>query len=283
MIHARNRRRLPLVMPATVHIRRSYTEARYGQLHVTTAYPSGGGFDERTPLLCIHPAGSSSRFFAALLPELGRDRSLYAVDLPGHGSSDGPEGEITIADLATVIAEFLDSLRVRTVDVAGSELGALVAIELALSKPQQVRRLVLSSVPHYKDSHNEQYTQHARGVMEAADGTHILKEWQRLQAACGTAASAEHLTDELADALHARRYLSTISHAMAEYPAAKRLAAVRQPGLLLRTDDAYGEHTQRAKSAYAQAALEELPGCGSAVYTQGGQRAVQLLRQFLDH
>lgn len=278
MIHARNRRRLPLVMPATVHIRRSYTEARYGQLHVTTAYPSGGGFDERTPLLCIHPAGSSSRFFSPLLPELGRDRSLYVVDLPGHGSSDGPEGEIAIADLAAAIAEFLDSLRLRTVDVAGSELGALVALELALSKPQQVRRLVLSSVPY----HNEHNKELARGLIAAADGAHVLKEWQRLQAACGASASAEQLTDELADALRARRYLSAIGYAMAEYPTAKRLATVRQPGLLLRTDDGYGEHTQRAKSAYAQAILEELPGCGSTVYSQGGQRAALLLRQFLD-
>ncbi|MGD9843676.1 MAG: alpha/beta fold hydrolase, partial [Steroidobacteraceae bacterium] len=93
MLQARSRRRMPLVMPSTVHIRRSYAETQYGQLHMNTAYPSGGGFDERVPLLCLHPAASSSGYFSTLLPELGRDRSVYAFDLPGYGSSDAPIGE----------------------------------------------------------------------------------------------------------------------------------------------------------------------------------------------
>lgn len=279
MIHARNRRRLPLVMPATVHIRRSYSEARYGQLHITTAYPSGGGFDERTPLICLHPAGSSSHYFASILSELGRDRSLYSVDLPGHGNSDAPEGEVTIADLAAVLGEFIDSLRLRTVDVIGSELGALVAIELALLKAQQVRRLVLSSVP----CHNAESAAESIGSFVAAsDGAHLLKEWQHLQASRGSAFPAEQLTEDLADVLRSRRTRSVIRHAMVNYPSAKRLSALRQAGLLLRPNDEYSEHTLRAKNAYSQSVLEELPGCGSAVFANGGHRALQLTRLFLD-
>ena len=50
VIQAKHRNRLPLPQPAVVHVRRSYTESRFGQIHLWTAYPSGGGFDERVPV-----------------------------------------------------------------------------------------------------------------------------------------------------------------------------------------------------------------------------------------
>lgn len=282
MIQARNRRRLPLVMPATVHIRRSYAECRYGQLHVATAYPSGGGFDERIPLICIHPNGSSARFFEPVLPELGRDRSLYAVDLPGHGYSDAPDGTISIADFAAAVGDFVDSLRLRTVDVVGCQLGALVAVELALLKTQQVRRLVLSSVPQYTTAERQALESQIAPPMPVNDGGHLLKDWQQLQKSRGLSMTPDLLTDELADYLRSRRHVAAGLSAMLDYQGAKRLSLVRQPGLLLRTHDEYWEHTVRAKHAYSQGLMEELPECGSGLFAGGNHHAVQLIRQFLD-
>ena len=84
MTQVRKRSAVPNVMPATVNVRRSYADCRYGQLHVATAYPSGGGFDERTPLICLHHAGGSHRVFSALLPELGL--SLIHISEPTRRS-----------------------------------------------------------------------------------------------------------------------------------------------------------------------------------------------------
>lgn len=282
MIQARNRRRLPLVMPATVHIRRSYAECRFGQLHVATAYPSGGGFDERTALICLHPNGSSARFFGPVLPELGRDRSLYAIDLPGHGYSDGPDGAISIADFAAAVGEFIDSLRLRAVDVVGCQLGALIAIELALLKPQQVRRLVLSSVPQYTLAERQAMESKIAPAMPSNDGSHLSKDWQQLQKSRGPTMTPDVLTDDLADYLRSRRRVAAGFSAMLDHPSAKRLQLVRQPGLLLRTGDEYWEHTLRAKQAYPQGLMEELPECGSGLFAGGNHHAVQLIRQFFD-
>ena len=147
MIQAKHRNRLPLPQPAVVHVRRSYAESRFGQIHLWTAYPSGGGFDERTPVVCLHHSGGSGRLFAPMLRELGHDRSIYAPDLPGHGWSDGAGAKITVADLAGAIGDFIDSLRLRAVDLFGYQLGALVAAELAIARPQQIRRVMLWGVP----------------------------------------------------------------------------------------------------------------------------------------
>ena len=68
-------------------IRRAYFECRFGQLHVHNAMPAGGGFDEATPLLCMHRNGVTGRMFAGLMRTMGRDRSVYAPDLPGSGGS----------------------------------------------------------------------------------------------------------------------------------------------------------------------------------------------------
>lgn len=128
-------------------VRRGYFESRYGQLHVHNAIPPGGGFEEATALLCLHPAGKSGRVFQGFLALAGTDRSVYAPDLPGCGESDAPPGRTSVAEYATAIGDFLDSMRFRQIDVLGYHAGSLVAIELAIARPQQVRRVVMVGVP----------------------------------------------------------------------------------------------------------------------------------------
>ena len=92
-------------------VRRAYFECRFGQLHVHNAMPAGGGFDEATPLLCIHRDGVTGRMFAGLMRTIGRDRSVYAPDLPGSGESDGPQPSPGCTDLAAALGDFLRDLR----------------------------------------------------------------------------------------------------------------------------------------------------------------------------
>lgn len=133
--------------PSEPRVRRGYFESRYGQLHVHNAIPPGGGFEEATALLCLHPAGQSGRAFQRFLALMGRDRSVYAPDIPGSGESDGPAPRITTGDAAAAIGDFLDSMRFRQIDVLGYQAGSLIAAELAIARPQQVRRVVLVGVP----------------------------------------------------------------------------------------------------------------------------------------
>src|SRR5258705_3885221 len=116
-------------------IRRAYMECRFGQLHVSTAFPVGGGFDDHVTLVCLHRCPLSSRFFRPFMEEVGRDRSVYAPDLPGYGESDPPPAEPTIDDYAGAGADFLDQMRFWQVDVLGHDTGSLVAAQLARTHP----------------------------------------------------------------------------------------------------------------------------------------------------
>jgi pimeloyl-ACP methyl ester carboxylesterase len=131
----------------TIHLRKMYVDCRFGQLHLHTSFPSSGGFDELTPVLCVAPPSLTGKTFRPLLRDLGRDRSVYAPDLPGSGESDAPDHAPTVADQAAAFIDLIDSLRLKQVDVIGYQTGSLAAIELALARPEQVRRVVLIGVP----------------------------------------------------------------------------------------------------------------------------------------
>jgi pimeloyl-ACP methyl ester carboxylesterase len=131
----------------TIHLRKMYVDCRFGQLHLHTSFPSSGGFDELTPVLCVAPPSLTGRAFRPLLRDLGRDRSVYAPDLPGSGESEPPDHTPTVADHAAAFIDLIDSLRLKQVDVIGYQAGSLAAIELALARPEQVRRVMLIGVP----------------------------------------------------------------------------------------------------------------------------------------
>jgi len=124
-------------------VRRGYFECRYGQLHLHNAMPPGGGFEEGTALLCLHDCPGSGRLFVRYLALAGRDRSVYAPDLPGFGESDAPLAAPVLADYAAALGDFLDSMRLRKLDVLGVRIGALIGAELALERAAQVGRLVM--------------------------------------------------------------------------------------------------------------------------------------------
>jgi len=135
-----------LTMPAeAVRTRRAYFDCRFGQLHVRTAFPATGGFDEQVTLFCLHADQSSSRAFARFLPEIADVRSVYAPDLPGLGESD-PSPTLSVGEAAGAISDLADDLRLRQIDLLGINSGARAALDLAAARPDLVRRLVLAGV-----------------------------------------------------------------------------------------------------------------------------------------
>lgn len=135
-----------MIAPTTVRTRRAYFDCRFGQLHVRTAFPTTGGFDEGVTLFCLHPSDLSSRTFHRFLPEIADDRSVYAPDLPGCGESD-PAPSMNLKDGAAAVADLAKDLRLRQIDLLGFGFGAGVALELAVARPELVRRLVLVAAP----------------------------------------------------------------------------------------------------------------------------------------
>lgn len=124
-------------------VRRAYYDCRYGQLHLHNAIPSGGGFDELTPVICIHGAAQTGRVFLPWLTPLGYERSVYALDLPGAGESDPAAGASAVEAAAHAVVDFVDAMRIRKFDLIAREQGCDAALKVLARKPDAVRRAVL--------------------------------------------------------------------------------------------------------------------------------------------
>lgn len=127
--------------PAAV-LRRAYFDCRFGQLHVHQAIAPGGGFDERTTLLCLPAPGESAAVFQPVLAQFGQDRSVFAVDPPGAGQSDGADGPAP-AVLAAAVLDFLHNMRIRKAHVL-ADAGAVGSLALLLPEASGlITRVVL--------------------------------------------------------------------------------------------------------------------------------------------
>jgi pimeloyl-ACP methyl ester carboxylesterase len=224
-------------------VRRGYFECRYGQLHVHNSIPPGGGFEEATPLLCLHDWPGSGRVFARFLVLAGRDRSAYAPDLPGFGESDPPGPVPAIADYAAAIGDFLESMQLRRVDVLGQRAGALIATELAVTRPAQIGRMVMVSAPLLSEAERE-----AAGTEEALRAP----DWQR-----------------------------SATQAAAQYPLRERLARLTQRLLVLRPRDELWEATGRVREVLPGARLLELELPGPELFASSAARVAEVVREFL--
>lgn len=93
-------------------------------------------------------AGSSTNFDALGTLLAGRTRG-YAVDLPGFGRSDPPPGEhYSIRRLSAVLAAVIERVGADVpggVNVVANSLGGMVAIDLAVRRPDWLRTLTLIS------------------------------------------------------------------------------------------------------------------------------------------
>jgi pimeloyl-ACP methyl ester carboxylesterase len=260
---------------AKPRVRRGYFECRYGQLHVHNSIPSGGGFEEGTPLLCLHSSLLSGRAFLPFLAVAGAQRSVFAPDLPGFGDSDPPPAGAGVAEHAAAIGDFLDAMRLRQIDLLGHRFGALVAAELAATRTAQVRRLVLVSPPRAPD------TSEAAPPAPIADGGHLLEEWRRAASYCGPGASPESVTAALAQRLRNSAPAAAAAAAERGYSLRNRLAEVSMPLLVLRLREEAAPNTGQARDVPARARLIELPDRGASLFETAPEAAAQALESFL--
>lgn len=124
--------------------------------HAVFATTGGAHFDPARPVVIfLHGAGFDrtawrlqTRFFAH------HGRSVLAVDLPGHGWSDGPALP-SIAALADWTANLVDAVGLGSAALVGHSMGALVALDTAARYPDKVRALALCGVATEMPVHPE--------------------------------------------------------------------------------------------------------------------------------
>src|ERR1700694_4538464 len=96
-----------------------------------------------TPMVLLqHFMGNLDNYDPAITDALAMEREVILTDNAGVGLSTGKAPE-TVAGMARGAASLIDALRLEHVDLFGFSMGGFVAQQIAIDRPQLVRRLVL--------------------------------------------------------------------------------------------------------------------------------------------
>lgn len=117
-----------------------------------TLHPARAGKDRPT-LLIVHGLFGSGRNWGVIARNLATRRDVVAVDMRNHGTSPRAMTQ-SYADMAGDLAEVIESLG-GPVDVLGHSMGGKASMQLALTRGDLIRRLVVADIAPVAYSHDQ--------------------------------------------------------------------------------------------------------------------------------
>lgn len=109
--------------------------------------PSQDHDQGHAPLLLIHGFGAAVEHWRHNVPVLGRDRTIYALDLLGFGGSRKASTQYTLDLWVDQLYQFWRLLIQRPIVLVGNSLGSLVCARAAQLHPEMVDAVVLINLP----------------------------------------------------------------------------------------------------------------------------------------
>ncbi len=97
--------------------------------------------DSKRNLVYIHGAGGNHLHWPHQLRRM-RGANVYALDLPGHGRSQG-KGRSSIAAYRDFVLAFLGALGLRRATLVGHSMGGAIALDCALHYPAALEGMIL--------------------------------------------------------------------------------------------------------------------------------------------
>ena len=114
-------------------------KTRFGSTHINVSGPADGH-----PLVLLHGAGLTSTVWFANIAALSAHHRVYAVDIIGDaGKSVADRLLEERADYAHWLRGVFDGLNIEKGDLLGHSYGGWLALNMALSYPERLRKIVL--------------------------------------------------------------------------------------------------------------------------------------------
>ncbi len=251
-------------------------------------------------LVLLHGGGQNAHTWDTVA--LALDRPLVAIDLPGHGHSDGPrEGAGGFGANAEDVASAIRQLAPDAVAVVGMSAGGLTALALSATNPELVRRLALVDIlPSPDPTMTKLITDFVNGPESFASFDEILTRTvafnpTRSEASLrrGILHNAVQLDDGSWQWRHRRHRATPDATPATAPPVAERIgalwdviSALAMPVLLVRgmakgsviTDEQEDELRRRLPAAR----IERVEGAGHSVQGDKPIELAALLREFVE-
>ena len=137
------------------------------------------GDNKKETIIFIHGLANYLWVWKWNMAELQQHYRCIAIDLPGNGFSSRGDHPYSMHFFAGVLLDFIDTLKLTKVSLAGHSMGGQIALQFALLHGNRVNKLILSAPAGF-----EYYSPHdatlfksaiAFGNFIAMDETHIMQ------------------------------------------------------------------------------------------------------------
>lgn len=276
-------------MPNTATIRHAYVDGAEGQIHVRMATPARPAGRRRAPVVLFHETPASSAEYEALIRELGADRVVIAVDTPGYGMSTAPDRPLSIAAYVDRIAPALQTLgvggsRLGKAVVFGFHTGAVLAAEMAISRPGLVRALVVAGFPCRTPAERaERLAALPRDATVADHRSKVLALYDLAVMADVPDVPVDHRVQLFAEMMLAGRRHWFGYDAVWRWSCEERLPLIRQPALFLAPHEMLHAQTVAASRLVPGARLVDMPEATEWVLERNVPAIAAEIRRFVDH
>lgn len=281
-------------MPDYPAITRSYTRCRYGQLHYRQAAPAvpPGSDAGRFPVLLLHQNPSSSFEYEALMDALAADRPVIAFDTPGYGMSDAPPSPPGMAGYASAFSDALDAMEADgllsgPVDIYGFHTGTLLCSELAIARPDRVRRLALTGIPMFPEDVRASKLDEALrypAPEESGESTQQLLRnlWDYVVANRDPAVPLQKAVFNFTDKARVLDRFTWAYQGVWSWDFS-RLEQISQPSLLLQSAEDLLDVSKAAAERIPDCSIVELLDLDRDIFDVAPRRIAGELRSFFDH
>src|SRR3989442_1827544 len=94
------------------------------------------------PLLLLHGGFGTVEDFASQTPELAKHFRVVSFERPGHGHTADNAAPFSFDTMATGTVDFIEALKLGSTNLLGWSDGAIIALLVAISRRDLVKRLV---------------------------------------------------------------------------------------------------------------------------------------------
>jgi pimeloyl-ACP methyl ester carboxylesterase len=266
--------------PAARAIYRRFVDTPDGQVHVRMTRPRA---QRRPPLVCFHFSPVHGGQYEALMPELGDDRMVLALDTPGYGESFKPRRRPEVADLAASAVRTIEALGLAQVDVLGDHTGSKIAVDVARQRPALVRRIVMNTANAYTAAEIGLWQGRMGTIPAAEDGAHVVALWDRLMNLNRGKMTRPRVAHRFYQTMRAGPCMWWGPKASHYYALGDVLPQLDHEILIVAsTDDSTIEPTRRTAPLLKRGRLVEFAGFGNAMIEYRAPEVAPTIRAFLD-
>lgn len=128
------------------------TELKIDEQRIIRYLKTGKG----QPLVLIHTIRTQLDYFKYVIPQLAKNFTVYAIDLPGHGySSIDKKANYDEPYFRSAVIALIEKLDLKEVTIVGESIGGVLALTVASQLPNRIKEVVSSNPYDYDKKYGD--------------------------------------------------------------------------------------------------------------------------------